>query len=106
LTAQRLGVGIVGCGLMGRELAAAIGRWAALEDHPARPQLVGVCDTNPEALAWFDRVDGVRLRTRDHHDLLADDELEVLYIPGDSKPSPRAGARLRKPILGTWPKPV
>jgi predicted dehydrogenase len=80
LTTQRLGVGIVGCGLMGRELAAAIGRWAALEDHPVRPQLVGVCDTNPEALAWFDRVDGVRLRTRDHHDLLADDELEVLYI--------------------------
>ena len=27
-------IGIVGGGLMGRELAAAIGRWAALEDHP------------------------------------------------------------------------
>jgi predicted dehydrogenase len=80
LTAQRVGVGIVGCGLMGRELAAAIGRWAALEDHPVRPRLVGVCDTNPEALAWFDRVDGVRLRTRDHSDLLADDEIEALYI--------------------------
>ena len=80
MTAQRVGVGIVGCGLMGRELAAAIGRWAALEDHPVRPRLVGVCDTNPEALAWFDRVDGVRLRTRDHSDLLADDEIEALYI--------------------------
>jgi predicted dehydrogenase len=80
LTPQRVGVGIVGGGLMGRELAAAIGRWAALEDYPVRPELVGVCDTNPEALAWFDRVDGVRLRTRDHNDLLADDDIEVLYI--------------------------
>ena len=32
-------IGIVGGGLMGRELAAAIGRWAALEDHPVTPRL-------------------------------------------------------------------
>jgi predicted dehydrogenase len=77
---QPVGVGIVGGGLMGREPAAAIGRWAALEDHPVRPELVAVCDTSPEALAWFDRVDSVRLRTGDHTDLLADDGVEVLYI--------------------------
>ena len=73
-------VGIVGGGLMGRELAAAIGRWAALDDHPVRPELVAVCDTNPAALSWFDRVDSVRLRSSDYADLLADDELDVLYI--------------------------
>ena len=65
---------------MGRELAAAIGRWAALEDHPVRPELIAVCDTNPAALAWFDRVDSVRLRSGDYADLLADDEVEVLYL--------------------------
>ena len=80
LTAARVRVGIVGGGLMGRELAAAIGRWAALEDHPVRPELVAVCDTNPAALSWFDRVDSVRLRSSDYADLLADDELDVLYI--------------------------
>jgi predicted dehydrogenase len=65
---------------MGRELAAAIGRWSALEDHPVRPELVAVCDTNPAALSWFDRVDSVRLRTRDYADLLADDGVDVLYL--------------------------
>jgi predicted dehydrogenase len=80
VTAQRVGIGIIGGGLMGRELAAAIGRWAALEDHPVRPELVAVCDTNPAALAWFDRVDGIRLKSADYADLLADDGVEVLYI--------------------------
>lgn len=65
---------------MGRELASAVGRWAALQDHPVRPRLVGVCDTNPEALAWFDRVDGVQVRTVHHEELLADDDVEVVYI--------------------------
>ena len=80
MTAARVRVGIVGGGLMGRELADAIGRWAALDDHPVRPELVAVCDTNPAALSWFDRVDSVRLRSSDYADLLADDELDVLYI--------------------------
>ena len=31
---------------MGRELAAAIGRWAALEDHPVTPRLEAICDTS------------------------------------------------------------
>ena len=38
MTARPVGVGIVGGGLMGRESAAAIGRWTALEDHPVRPE--------------------------------------------------------------------
>ena len=73
-------IGIVGGGLMGRELAAAIGRWAALEDHPVQPRLEAVCDTSPEALAWFDRVPSVRLKTDDRRELLEDPDLDVLYL--------------------------
>ena len=73
-------IGIVGGGLMGRELAAAIGRWAALSDHPAQPRLEAVCDTNPEVLAWFDRVETVRLKTADYRELLDDPGLDVLYL--------------------------
>jgi predicted dehydrogenase len=80
LTGQRVRVGIVGGGLMGRELTAAIGRWTALEGHPVQPELVAVCDTDPQALSWFDRVDSVRLRTSDYADLLADDGVDVLYL--------------------------
>jgi predicted dehydrogenase len=73
-------IGIVGGGLMGRELAAAIGRWAALSDHPARPRLEAVCDTSPQALAWFERIGTVRTLTDDRRRLLEDPAIDVLYL--------------------------
>ena len=77
---RRVNVGIVGAGLMGREIAAALRRWPALIDHPVDPQLVAVCDINPAAMAWFDRIDTVRLKTTDYHELLADPDVDVVYI--------------------------
>jgi len=73
-------IGVIGGGLMGRELATAIGRWSALSDVPVRPRLTAVCDVDPDVLGWFDRIDSVRLRTADYTDLLADDDLDVLYL--------------------------
>jgi predicted dehydrogenase len=73
-------IGIIGGGLMGRELAAAIGRWSALEDHPASPRLTAVCDPNPTVLSWFERIDTVTTRTADHRELLARDDVDVVYI--------------------------
>jgi predicted dehydrogenase len=77
---EEIEVGIIGGGLMGREVAAALARWPALLDHPVRPRLTAVCDTNPAALEWFDRIDTVRLKATDHRDLMEDDRVEVLYI--------------------------
>ncbi|MEX2457459.1 MAG: Gfo/Idh/MocA family oxidoreductase [Actinomycetota bacterium] len=77
---QEVEVGIIGGGLMGREVAAALARWPALQDHPVRPRLTAVCDTNPAALEWFDRIDTVRLKATDHRELMEDDRVEVLYI--------------------------
>jgi predicted dehydrogenase len=65
---------------MGRELAAAIGRWAALDDHPAEPALVAVCDTSEPAREWFRRLATVRTITDDRNRLLEDPELDVLYL--------------------------
>jgi predicted dehydrogenase len=65
---------------MGREAAAAIARWPALEDHPVRPVLAGVCDTDRARLAWFERIDTAARLTLDHRELLAADEIDVLYI--------------------------
>lgn len=78
--ARDVEIGIIGGGLMGREVAAALARWPALQDHPVRPRLTAVCDTNPAALGWFDRIDTVRLKTTDHRALMEDDRVEVLYI--------------------------
>jgi predicted dehydrogenase len=80
VTPEPVRVGIVGAGLMGRELAAAIGRWSALQDHPVRPELVAVCDTSPEALRWFDRIASVTHKTTDYRHLLDDDTVDVLYL--------------------------
>jgi predicted dehydrogenase len=77
---QEVEVGIIGGGLMGRETAVAIGRWAALRDHPVRPRLTAVCDADPAALSWFERIEAVRLVSTDYRRLLEDDRVEVLYI--------------------------
>lgn len=77
---ERVTVGIIGGGLMGKEVAAAFARWVALSDHPVRPELTHVCDINPEALAWFDRIPSVVVRTADYRDLLGPDGPEVLYV--------------------------
>ena len=73
-------IGIIGGGLMGRELAAVCGRWDLLVDHPARPRVVAVADPAPAARDWFARVDSVERLTPDWQDLVDDDGIDVLYI--------------------------
>jgi predicted dehydrogenase len=73
-------VAIIGGGLMGKEVAAAISRWPALQDHPVRPRLTAVCDVDPGTLPWFQRIDTVRLVTTEYREVLEDDHIEVLYI--------------------------
>ena len=36
--------GIIGCGLMGKEFAGAVGRWYHVEDMGAKPEIIAVCD--------------------------------------------------------------
>lgn len=80
MNAERVNVAIIGGGLMGREIAAAIQRWPALIDHPVRPRLTAVCDINPAALDWFDEIDTVTTKTTDYADLLADPSIDVIYV--------------------------
>lgn len=80
MTQRTVNVGIVGGGLMGREVAAAIQRWPALIDHPVRPRLTAVCDVDPSALGWFTQIDSVRTSVTDYRDLLSDDSVDVVYV--------------------------
>ena len=73
-------VGIIGAGLMGREVASAFGRWFALLDCPVRPELVAVCDINTLALDWFKQVPTVKYFDTDHRTLLARPDLDVIYV--------------------------
>lgn len=72
--------GIIGCGLMGRELASAAARWLHLNDMKARPEIVAVCDTNPALMGWFTtHLPSVRQTTTDYRALLANPEVDVVY---------------------------
>lgn len=73
-------IGIIGGGLMGRELASALGRWFVLQDFPVRAQLTAVCDLAEPQREWFRRVPGVQLITADYHELLASPNVDVVYV--------------------------
>jgi len=78
--------GIIGCGLMGRELASAMARWFHLAETDARAELVAVCDRNDERRRWLaERVPSVRQSTADYRELLANPEVEAVYcaVPHD-----------------------
>jgi predicted dehydrogenase len=77
---RTVNIGLIGGGLMGRELASAAARWAHLDDLGVRPRLVHVCDVAPQALAWYERLaDAPRLGS-DWRALLGDPEVEAVYV--------------------------
>ena len=73
-------IGIIGGGLMGREIASAFARWCALTDVPATPRLAAVADLNPAALEWFKDLPDAPKLVSDYMELLADPTVEVVYV--------------------------
>lgn len=76
---KTLKLGIIGGGLMGREVAAALGRWFSLTDCPVRLELSAVCDVQESVREWFRRVPTVKLLTADHQELLRSD-VDIVYV--------------------------
>ncbi len=77
---KTVGVGIIGGGLMGREMASAFARWFVLADFPVRPVLRRVADVNPAALRWFEGLHPTVVGTTDPRPLLDDPAVEVVYV--------------------------
>jgi len=73
-------LGLIGGGLMGRELASAAARWVHLDDLGVRPRLVHVCDVQPPALAWYERLADTPRLSGDPRAVLDDPEVEAVYI--------------------------
>lgn len=73
-------IGIIGGGLMGREVASALGRWFVLENFPVRAELAAVCDLVEKQREWFRQIPTVRLLTDDYHELLRSPEVDVVYV--------------------------
>jgi predicted dehydrogenase len=75
-----VGLGLIGGGLMGRELASAAARWIHLQDLRVRPRLVHVCDTDKRTLRWYERLADRPRLSEDYRALLADPEVEAVYV--------------------------
>jgi predicted dehydrogenase len=73
-------LGIIGAGLMGKEIASALGRWFALEDYPVKLELTAVCDIYEKQLEWFKQVPTVKLLTTDQNELLTHPGLDIVYV--------------------------
>jgi predicted dehydrogenase len=80
VTPRPVRIGVVGGGLMGRELAVVCGRWPQLVDHPAAPQVVAVADPNPAAREWFRRIPTVQTFAEDWRELVGRSDIDVLYL--------------------------
>ena len=76
----RVKVGIIGCGLMGKETASAFSRWFMLKDSPVLPQIVAVSDLDPKALDWFRQVPGVVKFATDYREILNSIDVDVVYV--------------------------
>ena len=80
MTKPVVNIGIIGGGLMGREVAGAIQRWSSLIDHPVTARVTAVADIDPSALEWFTQLPTVVTRVTDYRDLLADPQVDAVYI--------------------------
>ena len=65
---------------MGREFASACARWIHLSPIGTRPRIVAVCDTSPDVLAWYERLDPQPRLVSDYRQVLEDDTIEAVYV--------------------------
>ena len=79
LTQKIVKVGIIGGGLMGRELLVLAGRWDALIEHPVRPVITAIADTSDSAREFFTKA-GVSESYSDYKQLLESKNVDVVYI--------------------------
>lgn len=73
-------IGIIGGGLMGREVASALARWFVLDNFPVKAELTAVCDLAEKQREWFRQIPTVKLLTDDYHQLLASPDVDVVYV--------------------------
>jgi predicted dehydrogenase len=72
--------GIIGGGLMGREFAAAAARWCILLDLDVAPEIVALCDVNPQIFDWYTRnFPSIGTVTTEYRDLLDSYEIDAIY---------------------------
>lgn len=76
----KLRFGIIGLGLMGREIASSIARWCHLLDDGPVPILAGICDLDRTRWDWYlEHFSTISIRTSDYHELIASPDIDAIY---------------------------
>jgi predicted dehydrogenase len=66
---------------MGREFASAAARWLHLTQMNAKPVITAVCNRTASKMDWFrENIPTVTQATTDYRRLLANDEVEAVYV--------------------------
>jgi len=78
-------LGIIGCGLMGRELASAVSRWHHLTEPGAKPEIVAICDRfdqqENDLARWYkENFPSITQVVSDYRELVANPIVEAVYI--------------------------
>lgn len=74
--------GLIGLGLMGREIASAVARWCHLENFGVRPEITAICDNAPPPgrVDWFrHHFPTIRQVTADYRELAANPDVDAIY---------------------------
>ncbi len=104
---RHLNIGIIGLGLMGRELGSATLRFGHLLNLDFSPRITAICDTNSATFDWFEsNFDTLRVKSTDYQDLLNSPEVEAIYcaVPHNLHASTYADIiRAGKHLLGEKP---
>lgn len=77
--AEEVGLGVIGGGLMGREIVSAVARWIHLDDLGVTPRVVHVCDVDPAVLSWYERATPRPTLSADYRALVADPAVDAVY---------------------------
>jgi len=73
-------LGIIGTGLMGREIASSVSRWCHLLNPPAAVQLTAVCGRSQSGLRWFQRnFPTLEQVTTDYRKLVDNPAVDAVY---------------------------
>ncbi len=77
---DKIRFGIIGLGLMGREIASSIARWCHLLDDGPVPILTGICDVDEEKMEWYlEHFPTVVIQTNDYRELIASPDIDAIY---------------------------
>lgn len=77
---EKIRIGIIRLGLMGREFASSIARWCHLLDNGPVPVLAGICDKNKDTWDWYTQnFPGLIVKTDDYRALLESGQIDAIY---------------------------